>query len=161
MTLAAILRNKIRTAERGQDGGIVSIPPHERVQSVSRLLEARRIGAVLVLDESGGLLGILSERDVIGAIANYGAAALEMRAWQVMTSPVQVASPEMTVPEAMRMMTERRFRHLPVYDQGNLVGIVSIGDVVKARLGQAELEMDSLKAYVAGGNDIGGRLIPG
>jgi CBS domain-containing protein len=142
MTVAAMLKHK------GHD--VVSVQPTASVAEISRLLSARRIGAVLVRNGMAPLLGLVSERDIIHALAANGARALEMTAAQLMTHGPQCATPETTITEAMEMMTEGRFRHLPVLDHGELVGIVSIGDVVKARIMQQAQEVDSLKAYVAG-----------
>src|SRR5206468_568826 len=99
---------------------------------------------------AGELLGILSERDIVACLAENGPRTLEMTAAQLMTAEVQTASPRMTVDEAMGLMTAGRFRHIPVVDEGRLVGLVSIGDVVKAKISDAEQEVDSLRAYVAG-----------
>lgn len=143
MTIAAILKHK------GFD--IASVSPLVTITAVASLLSGRRIGAVVVMDSSEVLLGILSERDIIHALANHGAGALEMTAGQVMTRTVKTATPHTTVTEAMEIMTTGRFRHLPVIEHNALVGIVSIGDIVKARIMQQEHEVDSLKAYVAGG----------
>jgi len=104
-----------------------------------------------VLDAAGGLSGIVSERDIMHCLAVHGAGALDMTASQVMTRLVQTATPRTSVGEAMAMMTTGRFRHIPVLEDGALVGIVSIGDVVKARLDQQAQEVDSLRAYVTGG----------
>jgi len=92
----------------------------------------------------------VSERDVVRCLAANGAQTLEMTAGQLMTRALQVAHPETTVAEAMTMMTVGRFRHMPVVEGGRLVGLISIGDVVKARIMEQEDEVDSLKAYVAG-----------
>jgi CBS domain-containing protein len=113
-------------------------------------LSAKRIGAVVVQDRADQLLGIVSERDVVHALAANGPKALDMTAGQLMTRALKTAAPNTTVSEAMEMMTAGRFRHLPVVEHGILIGIVSIGDVVKARIMQQESEVDSLKAYVAG-----------
>lgn len=142
MTVAAILKHK------GHD--VVSVPPTLRVDELVRLLHARRIGAVLVLDSAGTVLGIVSERDVVAALARQGAQTLAMTAAQLMTAEPVTATPATSVGEAMAIMTAGRFRHLPVLDQGRLIGLISIGDVVKARITQQEHEVDSLKAYVAG-----------
>lgn len=142
MTVAAILKHK------GAD--VASVGPTRSIAEVARLLSARRIGAVPVCDGEERLLGILSERDVMHALARHGAATLQMTARQLMTVTVQVATPDMTVNEALRAMTEGRFRHMPVIVHGRLAGIVSIGDVVKAKLMQQEAEVDGLRAYVAG-----------
>jgi CBS domain-containing protein len=120
------------------------------ISELAGLLSAKRIGAVVVLDTAQQLLGIVSERDIIHGIAAHGAAALNMSAAQLMTREVETASPGTTVEDAMGMMTKGRFRHLPVVEDHRLVGIISIGDVVKRRIMQQEHEVDSLKAYVAG-----------
>jgi CBS domain-containing protein len=142
MTVAAMLKHK------GHD--VVSVSPTLNVAEIARLLSARKIGAVLVRYETGPLLGVLSERDIIRALATNGARALELTAGQLMTHAPTCATPRTSITEAMEMMTEGRFRHLPVLNHGELVGIVSIGDVVKARIMEQEHEVDSLKAYVAG-----------
>ena len=141
MTVAAILKHK------GHD--IASVRPATTIAEVTRLLSDRRIGAVIVHD-SEQLLGIVSERDIIHGLAANGAKVLEMTAGQLMTRALKTATPQTTVPEAMAMMTAGRFRHMPVIENGALIGIVSIGDVVKARIMEQEHEVDSLKAYVAG-----------
>lgn len=142
MTIAAILKHK------GHD--VATVKPSQTVAEVAALLSSRRIGAVVVVDPNNRLAGILSERDIIHALASHGAHALEMAAAQIMTREVSTASPETTVHEAMERMTAGRFRHLPVMRHGEMIGLVSIGDIVKARIGQQDQEVDSLKAYVAG-----------
>jgi CBS domain-containing protein len=109
-----------------------------------------RIGATLVRDTAGQLLGIVSERDIVRNLARHGSGCLEMTAAQLMTSVLHTVTPTTTVAEAMAIMTHSRVRHLPVLDGGALVGLISIGDVVKTRIGQQEQEVDSLRAYVAG-----------
>ena len=142
MVIAGILKHK--------GGAVLSVEPTATVAEVVKLLAARRIGAVLVINASSQLLGILSERDIVRSLAEHGTRTLEMTAAQLMTSDVQTATPQTTVAEAMAMMTDGRFRHVPVVLQDRLVGLVSIGDVVKAKIGEAEQEVDSLRAYVAG-----------
>ncbi len=142
MTVAAILKQK------GSD--VATIPATASIAEVATLLAHRRIGAVLVRDPGGELAGIVSERDIVRALATHGAATMDMTADRLMTRALKTAAPSTTVPEATALMTEGRFRHLPVLDQGRLVGIISIGDVVKARMSQQDHEVDSLKAYVAG-----------
>ena len=143
MTVAAILKQK------GRD--VAHVAPTATVAEVVQTLTARRIGAVLVLDSAGQVLGIVSERDVVRSLAEQGGRTLEMTAAQLMTSGLHTAAPGTSVAEATEMMTAGRFRHLPVMEGTKLLGIVSIGDVVKARLSQQDQEVDSLKAYVAGG----------
>lgn len=142
MTVAAILRHK------GRD--VASVEPTARILEVAAILSARRIGAVLVLDATEQMLGIVSERDIVRSLAANGALTLEMTAGQLMTRVLHTVAPSSTEVEAMEKMTANRVRHLPVLDQGVLVGMISIGDVVKARIMETELAVDSLKAYVAG-----------
>lgn len=142
MTVAAILKLK------GHD--VVAVRSTDTVAEVVALIASRRFGAVLVRDSGEEVLGIISERDIMRGLARNGAAALTMTAAELMSRNLTTITPATTVEQAMEMMTNQRFRHLPVLDQGRLVGIISIGDVVKSRLQQQEHEVDSLKAYVAG-----------
>ncbi len=141
-TVAAILKHK--------GYAVVTVDPDARISDVSAVLSEQRIGAVLVIDASEQMLGIVSERDIVRCLAANGARTLEMTAGQLMTRAVQVAHPDTTVAEAMRIMTAGRFRHLPVLDHDTLVGMISIGDVVKARIMQQDAAVESLTAYVAG-----------
>jgi CBS domain-containing protein len=141
-TVAAILKHK------GYQ--ITTVDPTMAVNDVTQILTERRIGAVLVLDKDDQMLGIVSERDIVRSLAANGARTLEMTAGQLMTRTVQVAHPDTTVAEAMHIMTAGRFRHLPVLERDMLVGLISIGDVVKARIMQQDAVVESLTAYVAG-----------
>lgn len=140
MTVAAILKHK------GSE--VVSTTEDTSIAILVRLLVDRRIGAVPVMNEAGQLAGIISERDVVGALGAHGAAALEMRVGHLMIKIPPTGTPATTVEEAMEIMTHQRFRHLPILHEGKLIGIISIGDVVKARIMQQAQEVDSLKAYV-------------
>ena len=142
MTVAAILKHK------GHE--VISVGPTASVAELARLLTDRRIGAVLVLDSEQQILGIVSERDIVHSLAANGARTLEMTAGQLMTRVVRTVTPRTTVIEAMTPMTAGRIRHLPVVDHDVLLGMVSIGDVVKQRIMQQDHEVDSLRAYVAG-----------
>jgi len=142
MTVAAILKHK------GHQ--VTTVAPTVSVSEVAEVLATHRIGAVLVMDRAEQLLGIVSERDIVRSLAVNGARTLEMTAGQLMTRALQTAAPTITVEQAMQMMTEGRFRHLPVVDDDRVVGLISIGDVVKARIMQQAHEVDSLRAYVAG-----------
>jgi CBS domain-containing protein len=142
MTVAAILKHK--------GYSVSTVDPTATVSDIANLLSERRIGAVLVIDREEQMLGVVSERDIVRCLAANGTRILEMTAGQLMTRTVQVAHPETTVIQAMQMMTAGRFRHLPVIDRGTLVGLISIGDVVKARIMQQDTEVESLTAYVAG-----------
>jgi CBS domain-containing protein len=141
-TVAAILKHK--------GFQVTTVEPTATIAQVVEVLSERRIGAALVMDRADQLLGIVSERDIVRCLAANSARTLEMTAGQLMTRALQVAHPETTVAEAMAKMTIGRFRHMPVIDRGALVGLISIGDVVKARIMEQEDEVDSLKAYVAG-----------
>jgi CBS domain-containing protein len=142
MTIAAILKHKGHT--------VVTIEPTATVPEVAARLAEHRIGAVLVMDRADQMLGIVSERDIVRSIAANGGRTLDMTAGQLMTRAVHVAHPDMTVEEAMHKMTLARVRHLPVMQDTTLVGMVSIGDVVKSRIMRQEVEVDSLRAYIGG-----------
>jgi CBS domain-containing protein len=142
MTLAAILKQK--------EGSIISVTPTTHISEVVAVLAEKRIGAVVILDETGRLLGILSERDIVRSLASNGARTLEMTAAQLMTRSPTTATSEITVYDAEHMMTNGRFRHLPIVDDEKLIGMVSIGDVVKAVLDAQTHEMDNMRSYVTG-----------
>jgi CBS domain-containing protein len=141
MTVDRILQGKSRE--------IASITAGASLAAVCSLLADRRIGAVPVL-EGTSLIGILSERDIVRALALGGATALELPVGEIMTRSVRTITRTTRVEEAMAIMTEGRFRHLPVIEEGRMIGIVSIGDVVKARLDAQQREVEDLKSYVAG-----------
>ena len=141
---------KLSTILKAKGGDVISVVPGTRIRDVVTLLADKRIGAVVVCDEDHRLRGILSERDIVRTLAARSAATFDMTAEEIMTRCPKVATPHTTVAAAMEMMTEGRFRHLPIMEHDRLIGIVSIGDVVKARMSQQEMEVDSLRAYVAG-----------
>jgi CBS domain-containing protein len=141
MTVAAILKHK------GHQ--VLSVDPTRTIAEVVQVLSSQRIGAVVVRDSANQLLGIVSERDIVNSLAANGARTLEMTAGQLMTRGLKTATPQTTEAEAMMMMTDGRFRHLPVLENGVLIGLVSIGDAVKARIMQTEQDVDSLRTYVA------------
>lgn len=141
MTIARILKSK--------GGTIVTVPQTMPVIGVANVLRERGIGAVLVTDVSGDLIGIVSERDIVRGLAALGVELLEKAAGTIMTSPVITCTPEDSVQSAMELMTSRRFRHLPVVESGRLTGIVSIGDLVKQRIQAAEQEAGHLREYIA------------
>ena len=133
--------------EKGRD--VFTIGPDETLTAAIRLLAEKRIGAVVVLKSDGRIGGILSERDIVRALAEGGAGALAKPISAFMTSKVQVCREENTVNDVMEVMTRVRFRHLPVEKEGRLVGLVSIGDVVKRRIEDVEREAEDIKAYIA------------
>ena len=135
---------------RGKGSQVISVRTGDCVASITRTLAQHRIGAVLVVEADGVVLGIVSERDVVRAMAGVGEAVMRMTAGQLMTRVLHTVTPTSTIQEALQLMTDRRVRHLPVLEtDGALAGMVSIGDLVKARIAEAEHEAAELKQYVA------------
>jgi len=135
-------------AEKGDT--VEAISPAESIASAVRRLTERGIGALVASYGEHSVDGIISERDVVRLLAVDGAAALERLVSDVMTSPVTTCHPDDEVTSLMALMTDRRIRHVPVVDDGRLVGIVSIGDVVKSRVDQLERDRKELLEYVSG-----------
>lgn len=127
---------------------VVTARPEQSLKDATRLLTQNRIGALVVTDESGNLVGIISERDVIRAAAAHDD-VLALTIGEVMTRDVITGSPEDDLRSVMETMTNRRFRHIPVLDHGKLVGIISIGDVVKNLLESYEGEIATLQAQIS------------
>lgn len=136
---------------KGKGAAIITVRPQETVNTVAQLLNVNRIGAVLVVDADGGTAGILSERDIVRGLAVDGAAALDRPVADYMTRKVVSCQSTDTVASIMERMTQGRFRHMPVVDDGRLVGFISIGDVVKHRVEEYAQEVESLREYVSGG----------
>jgi CBS domain-containing protein len=133
-------------------GGLVhTVTPGTSVGQISQQLSTRHIGSVLILDSDDSLAGIVSERDLVRAFATHGAAALELEARDVMTREVVTCGPDDSIDHVMQLMTRGRFRHLPVVRHGELLGLISIGDVVKARLEETHHEAEALRAYIVAG----------
>lgn len=130
---------------------VVSVDRNATAAEASGILSQRRIGALLVVGEAGAPVGILSERDIVSGIAQRGEGCLALPVEALMTRELVTCGPEDTVDRLMQLMTERRVRHLPVMADGKLVGIVSIGDVVKHRLTEIEHEAEALRQYIATG----------
>jgi CBS domain-containing protein len=129
---------------------VFTATPAETVGAVAALLHSRRVGALVVL-ENERVAGIVSERDIVRAVAEEGAGALGKPVSCCMTLDVVYAEPGETVNSLLERMTDRRVRHLPVVQGGRLVGIISIGDLVKSKISEVEAEADGLKAYIAAG----------
>jgi len=140
MTVKAILDSK------GTD--VATIEPTADLASVVKLLAERRIGALVVVGPDQRVAGIVSERDVVRVLAELGAAALEQPVGQVMTRKVVTCNRAETMSRIMERMTAGKFRHLPVVEEGQLIGIVSIGDVVKHRVQEIEFESATLRDYI-------------
>lgn len=126
---------------------IMSVEPDVKLEAAIRLLGEKKIGAVLVMNQSR-LEGILSERDIVRVLAERGAGALETPVSEVMTRKVVTCKETDTVAELMEMMTTGKFRHLPVVDNGKVVGLISIGDIVKRRVQEYESEQEALRDYI-------------
>lgn len=142
MLIAEILKDK--------GGAVFTAAPADDLQSTIRALDEKRVGA-LVVCEGDRVVGILSERDLVRAVARHGHEALARPVQDYMTQDVVFANPTETVGVLMERMTDRRIRHLPVIQEGRLVGVVSIGDLVKSQIAEATFEAESMKAYIGAG----------
>jgi CBS domain-containing protein len=140
MTVKAILSRK------GSD--VATSEPHAKLEDAMRILAERRIGALVITGADQRIVGILSERDIVRTLAQRGPAALEQPLAEVMTRKVVTCGQSETVSEIMERMTIGKFRHVPVVEQGRLIGIISIGDVVKSRLEEMEREQAALHDYI-------------
>ena len=133
----------------GKGHDVISVQPHRTLAEAIRTLSEKRIGAVVVMGADGALVGILSERDIIRALGELGASALESAVSRSMTSKVVTCRPQTSVDELMEIMTTGRFRHVPVVENGRVTGLVSIGDVVKHRVAAIEAESQAMRDYIA------------
>lgn len=140
MTVARIL------AEKGPS--VVTVPSNRTLDDAIHLLAEKRIGAVVVSDADETVLGILSERDIMRALARQGAAALDAPIAQHMTTKVVTCGRDTTIEDLMHLMTDGRFRHVPVVEDGRIVGLISIGDVVKRRIAAVEAEHQAMRDYI-------------
>jgi CBS domain-containing protein len=140
MTVRTIL------ADKGRE--VVTIEPGASLADAAMLLAEKRIGSALILGADHRLVGIISERDIVRALAARGAAALDEPVSQTMTRKVETCNESETISGLMERMTKGKFRHLPVVDQGRVVGIVSIGDAVKHRLQEMERESAAMRDYI-------------
>lgn len=143
MNVATVLKSKGRN--------VVTIHAGVTLKEIAEELSSRKIGVVIVTGEAGRVIGILSERDVVRHVASKGAAALEMTAGEVMTKNVITCQETHTLDELMETMTAGRFRHMPVVEGGQLVGLISIGDVVKYHLADMALEVSAMRSYLTTG----------
>jgi CBS domain-containing protein len=142
MLVAEILKDK--------GDAVYAIRPDASLGDACGQLDAKRVGALIVCDDDR-VVGVLSERDVVRALAQDGKAALDKSVSEVMTADVVFAAPAETVAILMGRMTDRRIRHLPVLRDGRLAGVISIGDVVKCQIAEATQEAESLRTYIAAG----------
>lgn len=133
-----------------QIGKIISVATTDKVSTAAELLSEMRIGAVIVRDAGNEMDGILSERDIVRELGRSGSGCLTDLVSALMTSNVKSCAPTDTTQQVMQMMSDGRFRHMPVMDDGKLVGVISIGDVVAARIKEVQFENDSMAEMIAG-----------
>ena len=143
MNVATVLKSKGRT--------VTTARAESTLKEVAELLASKKIGVVVISGEAGRVIGILSERDVVRLIADKGPAALTLSVGDVMTRNVITCEEKSTLDELMETMTAGRFRHIPVVERGELVGLISIGDVVKYHLADMELEVSAMRSYLTTG----------
>jgi CBS domain-containing protein len=143
MNVAAILKFKGRAVSTAR--------PDTTVLDIVQKLAAKKIGAIVIVGDNGHVAGIVSERDVIRAVGEKGVGALNLSVSDIMTRSVVSCQETSAIDELMEMMTKGRFRHLPVIEDGALVGIVSIGDVVKHHVAEVEMEVSAMRNYLATG----------
>ena len=142
MTVAAIL------GEKGNN--VLTASPSTTIEQITKILGSKKIGAIVIMDDDETVCGIVSERDVVRHLANMGAGILDAEVSTCMTHKVISCTQSDTVDDVMAQMTKNRFRHLPVIEKGKLMGIISIGDVVKRKIEKAERDAEDLKKYIAG-----------
>ena len=142
MSVSHILKSK------GRD--VITAKSKDSLGSIAQTLASKRIGAIVILSDSGKIEGIVSERDVVRCVASDGAAALNVLVSKIMTKGVKTCTETDSETELMALMTENRIRHLPVIAQGKLAGMISIGDVVKFRIEAIERDAADMKAYISG-----------
>jgi CBS domain-containing protein len=142
------MATKVSAVLEHKGNKVVTVAPRDTVASLVKVLSVNRIGAAPVVNEAGRLAGIISERDVIRGMAQHGDMVTALPVERLMTTEVRTCSPEDAIVELMEVMTLQRIRHLPVIRNGALEGIVSIGDVVKQRLQEAQSELDELRNYI-------------
>lgn len=140
---------RIADVLRGKGSAVATVNPTVMVSDLVAALAEHNVGALPVVDD-GRLVGIVSERDVVRRLHMGGSGLLQLRVSDIMSGNVTTCGPTDKIEDLARIMTERRFRHMPVLENGELVGIVSIGDLVKARIDLLEAEREQLQSYIAG-----------
>jgi len=147
MLVQQILRAKARGTDRDP---VVTVTPETVVAEVAALLSAKRIGAVIVSPDGKRPVGIVSERDIVRDVGRRGAEALALTAADIMTRKLVTCGTDDVADQVLSHMTDGRFRHMPVLEDGIMVGVISIGDVVKARLDELNMEKEALKGMIMG-----------
>ena len=130
-----------------KDRALFSIEPEDPVLEAIRMMADRHVGALLVM-RSSELAGIVSERDYARKVVLLGRSSAETPVWQIMSSPVVTVSLDSSIEDCMRLMTERRIRHLPVVEQGGVIAMISIGDLVKAVIEEQQQTIEQLESYI-------------
>jgi CBS domain-containing protein len=143
MLVSQILKSK-------SDDGVVTLPPGTLIARVAEVLSARRIGAVVISPDGKKLAGIVSERDIVREIGRRGGACLTENVDTIMTAKVVACARGDNADDVLQTMTDGRFRHIPVLEGDALIGLISIGDVVKARLSELHMENDALEGMIKG-----------
>lgn len=141
----------IETILKDKGGKVTTVTASQTLLEAACLLDQKRIGAVVAVDDKGALIGVLSERDIVRRFARNGGSTVDMKVADAMTRGVITASPGETVDTCLGRMTDRRIRHLPVVDDGELRGIISIGDLVKFKIDAVLAETEAMTAYIKGG----------
>ncbi len=139
---------KLAELIKGQKSDIVKIRANSKIADAANTMTSNKIGALLVEDETGAIAGILSERDIVRGMGPHGADLHDVEVSELMTKDLIRCASQDTVNEAMAMMTDRRIRHLPVFDDDELVGFISIGDLVKCRIMEVQGEAEALRQYI-------------
>ena len=142
MTLGELLRIK-------GSGDVLKIDASECIADAATKMTVNKIGALLVESAAGEIVGILSERDIVGGMGPHGADLHDVPVSELMTADLIRCKPEDTVNEAMAMMTDRRIRHLPVFKSDDLIGFISVGDLVKCRISEVQAEAEAMRQYIA------------
>lgn len=143
MTVASILNQKGRK--------VITIPNTTKLLDVSRVLTQNKIGCIVVVDDNDEIVGIVSERDIVRSLGLEGANVLDKPVSYCMTKDVVMCTEETTIDEVMSIMSSQRFRHMPVLENKELIGIISIGDVVKTKIAATEMEAAAMRDYIAAG----------
>jgi len=134
---------------RLRNNDVFKIKSTDCIADAANELTEKKIGALLVEDDAGKVVGILSERDIVGGMGPHGADLHDVPVSELMTTKIVKCAPRDTVLEAMAMMTDRRIRHLPVFDGDNLAGLISVGDLVKCRISEVQAEAEAMRQYIA------------
>lgn len=142
---------KVSNVLQHKGNNVITATPNQPITDTVETLRTEKIGAMVVCDDGGNVVGLISERDIINGLAEYGGSVLELNVGQLMTTAVLTCNTRDDIVDLMATMTEKRIRHIPVVEDGKLKGIVSIGDVVKNRIAETEHEAELLREYISSG----------